>query len=80
MDQHIGENGTLIARITHDDPEAIEEYVKALRIHAKTPHIDWFYIVNTIAVVKAIGDLPQLRLRAKEVFPPNCSIPLHLVV
>ncbi|MEK7632060.1 MAG: hypothetical protein AAB445_04345 [Patescibacteria group bacterium] len=79
MDPHIGENGSLIARIVHDDPDVIEAFVQELRVRTNTKQIDWFYIVNTIALIKAIGDLPHIRRNAKEVFPTHCSIPLHLV-
>ncbi|MDP2789534.1 MAG: hypothetical protein Q8O51_00170 [bacterium] len=79
MDSHIGKKGSLIAGIVHDDPDAIEAYVKEIRERANSPHIDWYYIVKDIALIKAIGDLPHIRNTAKVVLPGQRTTLLEAV-
>lgn len=79
MDPNIGENGTLIGRIVHDDPDVVEAFVQELRISTNTNQIDWFYIVNTIAVIKAIGDLQHIRSIVRLSLPIDNAIPLQFV-
>lgn len=79
MDPHIGQHGSLIARIVHDDPEVIEAFVQELRVRANTLQIDWYYIVNTIALIKAIGDLQHIRSMVQSGLPIDNAIPLQFI-
>lgn len=79
MDPHIGQHGSLVARIVHDDPEVVEAFVQELRVRTNTRQIDWYYIVSSIALIKAIGDLQHIRDMVHASLPSDNSISLQLV-
>lgn len=74
MDPHIGQHGSLVARIVHDDPDIVEAFVQELRDQSGTQSIDWYYIINTIALVKATGDLKHIRHTARLILPPHRTV------
>lgn len=79
MNPHIGENGKLVARIVHHDPNVVEAFVQELRVKSGTEDIDWFYIVGTIAIIKAIGDLEYICSVAEKILPLHSSLSLLAV-
>ena len=79
MDPHIGQHGSLVAKIVHNDPDVVEAFVQEIRVRTNSPHIDWYYIVNCIAIIKAIGDLQLIRSTIKAAAPATALSPCNLL-